>query len=191
MAIYSFRCRSLLRGPLIAVYCLTVRAQVDLLSVREAESLVEQVPEVIAAKQEQRCPDLSTSFLSTATLMIQVRGGCPDANASSTLISNYMVNRRTGIVTEGDDPKLITTTEMDRLRTVLLKRAHERGISAAEAGSLATVDSKSRARSHDQEESFSVTQVGRAQRGEMLFAVEHHLPGRHMVASAWFTVNAV
>src|SRR5437870_4678027 len=82
-------------------------AQLDLLTFREAESLVERVPTVIAAREQGACPLLSGYYESEPEeVSFQVRSGCGDTGGQ--LIENYTVNRRTGAVRLwGDNPTAV------------------------------------------------------------------------------------
>ena len=81
----------------------SARAQLDLLTLREAESLVELIPDVVSAQKKGECPDLSPMYEERAQQSFQVRRECgPEAG---TLIFHYTVNRRDGNVTLwGDNP---------------------------------------------------------------------------------------
>jgi hypothetical protein len=164
-------------------------AQLDLLSVREAESLVEEVPEFQAAKRQGRCPDFSVGYVDSVTLLIQVRGDCPDADTASTLISDYMVDRRTGIVSKGEASTPITSPAMERQRKELLQGVRTRSVSRNEAACLVLAAFKSKAHIHETTESFSVTQIGASEGHELQYSAQQHLLGRHAVTSGFFTVD--
>jgi hypothetical protein len=164
-------------------------AQLDLLTVQEAESLIELIPEVRSAQQEGRCPTFSVSYFAGSTVWVQVRGAYPDAQMESALISNYIVDRRTGVVTEGEATPTISTLEMERLRTELLARARSRGLSAAEASCLAIAALKSRAAGREPGDSFVAKQVGRQQGKQMQFSAQHHSPRQHAITSGLFSVE--
>lgn len=76
-------------------------AQLDLLTLREALSLVERVPEVSEAQKKRECPSASggSTLAGPDDAGIQVRRECGPNGGQ--LINNYLVNRRTGAVTVG------------------------------------------------------------------------------------------
>ena len=173
----------------VSLSCGGLRAQLDLLTTREAESLVELVPAVLAAKDSGRCPELSVSYVGPLKLRIQARGACPDPSTESTLVSNYMVDRSTGVVNEGDNPQSITTPEMEQLRKALLARARERVLSVGEARCLALTAYKSQLHLHEKDESFSVLRIGRYPGPELRFSTEQRLPTRRTMTGGLYTVD--
>ena len=92
-----------------------IKAQIDILTVREAESVVERVPDVVAATNKGECPLLSATYAGDEQVDFQVRRSC--GSNIGTLINNYTVNRRTGLVKLwGDDHKQSPTSLDGRLQ---------------------------------------------------------------------------
>jgi hypothetical protein len=166
-------------------------AQLNLLTVQEAESLVEFVPDVRVARSGGRCPAFSVGFADDFRLVVQVRGACPDPESESTLISNYSVDLRTGVITEGDNSAPISTPEIRQRRTSLLKIAHSRSLSESEAACLVLATLKGEHSIRDTSSSLSVTQVGGADGQQLHFAGLHRLTDLHVIASGFYTVDLV
>lgn len=113
-----------------------LEAQLDLLTLREAESLVERIPEVVAAEKSGGCPSASPGYWSAEELAFQVRFSC--GPNSGMLLNDYNVDRRTGEVTLfGDDPRPVASPEGKALADRLVRQARARALSGAEAGCLA------------------------------------------------------
>ena len=120
----------------------SLQSQVTLLTLRESESLVELVPEVLKAKQNRDCPELLPNYESSDQLAFQVRNSC--GTNSGMLIGNYQVNRRTGLVTLwGDEPQPVASAEGQLLAAQLVAQARRRIISTEEARCLAAEGARS------------------------------------------------
>jgi len=87
---------------LVGLQAACLKAQLDQLTLREAESIVERVPRVAEAQKKGECPQSSAAYPGGHEVAFQVRGSC--GPASGMLIDTYTVNRRTGVVTVGEDP---------------------------------------------------------------------------------------
>ena len=123
------------------------------------------------------------------TLLVQARGTCPDPDTASTLISDYLVDRKTGIIHKGEASTPISTPEMERLRKELLPVVRARSISRNEASCLVLAAFKSKTQIHENTESFAATQIGAAREHEVQYSAQQLLPSRHAVASGLFTVD--
>src|SRR5258708_34834662 len=112
-------------------------AQLDLMTFREAESIVERVPDVVAARKEGRSTLLSGAYDGEADeVSFWVRGGCGPTRGQ--LIENYKVNRWTGTVTLwGDNPLPVADEEGKLFAERLMLQVHSRILSADEAKCLA------------------------------------------------------
>lgn len=128
------RCFPLL---LTGVLCVgSVQAQLDWLTLRESGSLVERIPDVVAAQKKGECPNFSPGYDEPGKLMFQVRRECgPEAG---TLIDNYSVDRKTGkVVLWGDNPQPVADNQGTVLAAQLAREARKRILSASEAQCLA------------------------------------------------------
>jgi hypothetical protein len=78
-----------------------LHAQLNFLTVREAASIVERVPDVAEAQKKGECPSISggVDLAGHDEMGFQVRRQC--GPYAGQLIDNYMVDRRTGKVAEG------------------------------------------------------------------------------------------
>jgi hypothetical protein len=118
---------------LIASVC---RGQVDLLTVQEASVLVAEIPQVAAATAAGECPSASAQLWDEGKFLIQVRTQCGPRLSESNLISNYMVDRWTSLVTVGESTDEVRSAAMDAKRDGLLKAARARLLSETEAACL-------------------------------------------------------
>lgn len=111
-------------------------AQLNLLTLSEAETLAERIPAVAAAERNGECPTLSPSYDGRDSVWFQVRLQCgPNAGQ---LLGNYNVNRRTGATTTwGDNPRPVDDAEGRRFASELIKTARQRILSPVEAQCLA------------------------------------------------------
>lgn len=167
-------------------------AQIDILTTREALRILDKVPAVSQARTQGECPSYSVVYESPALLLVQVRGACFRADfLGSTLIDNYVVNRKTGAIVTGlevdSSSRRISTPTIDAIQKELLRIARSRTLSAGEAKCLAFEAIRS-FKATEPATSFSVSQI-REGPGEFQFAVKHHLPGNQGVAVRFVTVN--
>jgi len=123
--------------PLLALFWPSgLLAQLDLLTVREAASLLERVPAVAAATKEGECPSLSMIYGEEDTLDFQVRSNC--GTTGGQLINNYTVNRRSGMVTSwGDNPLPVADRQGKEFARQLVLKAQQRVLSNREARCVA------------------------------------------------------
>jgi hypothetical protein len=115
-----------------------LQAQLNLLTLRESESLVEQVPDVAAAQKKGECPSLSTTYegVEGEDVTFQVRREC--GPASGQLVYNYTVNRRTGDVTLlGDNPQHVLNPAGKEYADNLIRQARQRTLSVREGQCVA------------------------------------------------------
>jgi hypothetical protein len=161
-------------------------AQLDVLTPQEADSLVEQAPEVARALRRGYCPSFSSSYLDSLKLLVQVRVQCSGATAGQ-LLGNYLVDRSTGTVSVAGTP--ITSPKMKRMQALLVSRARDRRLSPTEAGCLALAAYKGRLGTLERDEPISVKQLGQAILSEIRFSVERHVHSPPMVVGGVFTVD--
>jgi hypothetical protein len=129
----SLRCLALL-----FVVCSSDRsdAQLNVLTLREAESLIEVVPDVVASRQREECPNISPGYTEGIELDFHVRTTC--GTGSGMLIGAYTVNRLTGAVrTWGDNSQSVADNQGSVIAAQLVKGARERILSASEAQCMA------------------------------------------------------
>jgi hypothetical protein len=113
-----------------------VRAQLNLLTPREAISIAEKIPAVKAARKEGCCPLFSYTYSGSEKLDFQVRCGC--GPRGDMLVNNYTVNRRTGETTSwGDFPKPVLDSEGEAFAKQIVAQAQKRILSLDEARCLA------------------------------------------------------
>jgi len=146
-------------------------AQVDLLTLRDSESIVERVPAVAAARRQGECPQLSGTYLEADDLLIQARRGCgPDGG---TLINNYSVNRRTGAVTlSGDNPLRVSDRAGEAFARQLVAQARTRVLSNDEARCVALEAAKALPGWGDADAAVSVEMLGKVERGQLHFSAK-------------------
>jgi hypothetical protein len=165
-------------------------AQLNVLTLREAESLVERVPDVVGAQKNGECPNLSPSYDAPGELAFQVRSTC--GPGSGMLIGNYTVNRRTGAVTLwGDDPKPVADAEGEVLAKQLIAQAWQRILSAEEARCLALAAARSLPGWSETDANVSVKPFGKANRFEstMQFTATRSSSARPAQSGRMLTVN--
>ena len=120
----------------LAASTAVIHAQLDLLTIRESESLVEHVPAVADGIAQGGCPTLSPTYGDQDRLGVQVRFAC--GAKAGQLLSNYVVNRRTGALTSGLDEDLShIVPETAAFAAALVARAIQRKLSPAESTCLA------------------------------------------------------
>src|SRR2546423_5409860 len=101
-----------------------LHAQLDLLTLSEAERIVEKIPAVVDAQRKGECPDLSASYQGEH-LWFGVRSSC--GPSAGMLIDRYDLNRRTGEVTLwGDDPRPVADVVGKELASRLVRQAQRR-----------------------------------------------------------------
>lgn len=90
------------------------------LSLKDAELLVLNTPDVIKAKRIHHCPKAEYLFGDENTAAFQVRNVCP--SNGSGLIGNYSVDLRTGFVRYDLEGRRIDSERLRKLRHQLLSR---------------------------------------------------------------------
>lgn len=124
-------------GLLLAV-CWVSRseAQLNVLTLREAESLIELVPDVVASQQRGECPNISPGYTEGMEVDFRVRTTC--GTGSGMLIGAYTVNRWTGAVrTWGDNSQSVADNRGSVVAAQLAQQARKRILSPSEAQCLA------------------------------------------------------
>jgi len=111
-------------------------AQLNVLTLREAESLVELIPDVVTSQQRAECPNVSPGYAEGTELEFRVRTTC--GSGSGMLIGAYTVNRWTGAIkTWGDNPQPVGDNQGSALAAQLVQQARKRILSTSEAQCLA------------------------------------------------------
>ncbi len=178
---------------LVVSLCLAANAvaQLNVLTTREAEQLLDLVPAVAESKARGGCPSYSITDETAIDFSIQVREACPPAGVASNLLANYVINRKTGAVAEGLDTESlgprIATPEINLLTSDLVRRARARVLNAKEAECLLLEAARSGV--SESTGSFSATKLNET-RGEWRFSVEHRIPNTPGVAVKFFTVRS-
>lgn len=132
--------------------------QLNLLTVREAESLIERIPAVLIAERNGGCPESSPMDWGEDRWWFRVREAC--GPRSGMLIGNYLVNRRTGTVTTtGDHAESLVTLELSALSTELARQARARALTDQEAACLARQAARALPGWSDNDAQISVTKV--------------------------------
>jgi hypothetical protein len=150
-----------------------LRAELNLLTLREAESLVEKVREVAVSQERGECPQFSATYGDADQLMIQVRRSC--GPTGGTLINNYEVNRRTGVVTQwGDNAPPITEPPVKSFAGQLMLRAQRRALSDDEARCVALEAAKALPDWGGGDAVVTVQPFGKAEGAEVSFNANHH-----------------
>lgn len=179
---------------LVILLCLAAansRAQLNVLTAREAERILDRVPAVAESRARGGCPSYSITDAAAIDLSIQVTEACPPASFASNLLDNYVISRKTGTVAEGLDvesvgPRIVTP-EIDSLTSDLIRRARGRALTAKEAECL--VLEAARSISSESAGSFSATKLSET-RAEWRFSVERRIPNAPGVAVKVFNVRA-
>jgi hypothetical protein len=113
----------------------SANGQMDLLTLRESEAIVERVPEVAAAREAGECPTLAPDFAPSDRYSLQVRRACEPA--SGQMIDSYSVDRRSGAVNAEGDGRQIRDPRVEALARELVGEARARILSLGEARCLA------------------------------------------------------
>jgi len=179
---------------LVILLCLAAansKAQLNILTAREAERILDRVPAVEESRARGGCPSYSIADAVATNFSIQVREACLPAGFASNLLDNYVISRKTGAVAEGLDAESvgprIVTPEIDSLMSDLIRRARERALTAKEAECL--VLEAARSTSSESAGSLSATKL-RETRAEWRFSVERRIPNAPGVAVKFFSVRA-
>ncbi len=170
------------------VFCEPVWAQLDLLTLREAEAIVEKIPEIATARLKGQCPQLSATYSGAVELSIQARVGC--GPTGGMLINNYTVDRRTGTVaTWGDNPKPVLNPDGELLARQLVQQARARILSLDESRCLALRAAKSLPGWSDNGSVVSVRPFGRNGRIEVQFTAEQRSTAHAEETGRLLTIN--
>ena len=165
-------------------------AQLRLLTVREAEFLVEHVPDVLNAYRNGECPTSSTSFDGQEVVNFQVRISC--GPNSGQLLDNFAVNRRTGSVTPwSDDPIPISDAQLRMITARLISEARKRSLSVSQAKCLAAEASRALPGWSGAGDSVVLKQLGNANRfeGTIEFTATRVSPIRPVSSRRLLTVD--
>ena len=139
-------------------FCVSLNAQLDRLTLREAEAIAERLPEVEEAHSRGECPTFSTTSEEPDRLSFQVRVGCgPDGGQ---MIGSYTLDRRTGAVTSFDQPSIVRSSEGDALAKRLVGQARARVLSDGEARCLALEAARGFPGAGEKDSKVSVRGVG-------------------------------
>jgi hypothetical protein len=110
-------------------------AQLDILTPRDAVQIVARVPDVADARQRGLCPRFDAVYGYATDVGVQVRSGC--GPTAGQLIDNYVVDLRSGVVTELNSKVPVRNPEGDALAGAMLKTAAASILSPEEARCLA------------------------------------------------------
>jgi hypothetical protein len=182
---------------LVGYLCLTAAnslAQMNVLTIREAEQILDLVPAVADSIAQGRCPSYDVFDESPIWLSIQVRETCPRPGFVSNLLGSYVINRRTGAVASGLDADdrtgpWISTPKLTTLTNDLLRRARARVLNAKEAECLALEAARSEMGASEPTGTYSASKLAEG-RGEFRFRVEQHLANKPAVAVKLFTIRS-
>jgi hypothetical protein len=170
------------------VWAAPLYAQLDLLTVREAESIIERIPGVVEAKERGQCPQSSATYQEMAHFSFQVRSSC--GSSGGMLIGNYDLNRRTGAVTLwGDNPLPVADVAGKELAASLVRQAQGRILSTNEARCLALEAARALPGWSADDSSVTVKPFGKAERGAMRFTAQHSIGARPATSGRMLTVN--
>jgi len=175
---------------LFVLSAICLEAQLNLLTLREAESLVERIPDVVGAQKNGECPNLSPNYDVPEEFAFQVRSTC--GSGSGMLIGNYTVNRQTGAVTLwGDDPQPVADAEGEVLAKQLVAQARQRILSTEEARCLALEAARSLTGWSGTDANVSVKPFGKVNRFEstMRFTATRSSSARPAQSGRLLTVN--
>jgi hypothetical protein len=162
-------------------------AQLDLLTLREAESIVERVPAVVDSKKAAACPQLSATF-QDEHIWFQARSSC--GPTGGMLIGNYDLNRRTGDVTLwGDNPLPVADAAGKDLASRLARQAQGRILSASEAQCLVLEAARALPGWSATGSSVTVKPSGKIEHGLMRFTAQHSSPSHPATSGRTLTVN--
>jgi hypothetical protein len=177
-----------IKGVLFAVmWAGPLCAQLDLLTLREAESIVERVPAVVDAKKAAACPQLSATFQDDH-IWFQVRSSC--GPTGGMLIGNYDLNRRTGdVALWGDNPLPVADAAGKDLASRLARQAQGRILSASEAKCLALEAARALPGWSGTGSSVTVKPFGKIEHGAMRFTAQHSSPPHPATSGRMLTVN--
>lgn len=168
-------------------------AQMNVLTTREAERILDLVPAIAESNARGRCPSYDVFDESPIWLSIQVREACPSPGFASNLLGNYVINRTTGAVAQGLDadslgPR-ISTPEITSRTNDLVGRARARVLNAKEGECLALEAARSEIGVSEPAGIFSASKLTEA-RGEFRFSVEHRIPKTPAAAVRLFTIRS-
>lgn len=163
-----------------------LQAQLNVLTLRESESILERVPDIAAAQKKGLCPIFSPAYDTPAELAFQVRSSC--GADRGMLVDNYVVNRRTGDVTSWeDDRKPLASTFAKQL----IAKARQRIVSAGEAKCLALEAAKGLSSWNEPDAIVSVAAFGKVNtfEGAMQFTASRSSRTRPTETGRMLTVD--
>ncbi len=173
---------------LVGLQATCLEAQLDQLTLREAESIVEKVPRVAEAQNKGECPQSSAVYQGGYEVALQVRGSC--GPESGMLIDTYTVNRRTGVVTVGEDPPQRVASQAGEVYAAqLISHAKGRILKPSEAKCLALAAARSVPGWSGVDGQISVEPLYRPAAGEITFTAERLSSSRPAQGGRMLTVN--
>lgn len=176
----------------IALLCVAFAAsgeQLDLLTSYDVQLIVEAVPEVVAAQANGKCPGFSITRWGDDKLWVQARGRCFDGSSQSTLINNYVVDRRNGVVFLGEGETPLRSESLHRRQSEVIAAARRRVLSNEEARCLAKKAMESLARVRETGDSFELQMTVSANEEKAVFSGVHRLPSVRVTTSTTVTVD--
>jgi len=163
-------------------------AQLTLLTMRDAESLVQTIPEVVTAQEHGECPQFSVSYEGADQFLIQARRSC--GATGGMLINNYVVDRRQSTVWQmADKPVPISDPAVESLGKELALRAHRRILSDTEARCLAAEAARALPGWGGGETAITVEPFGAAEGSEVRFNATHRWLSRPFDSVRLLTVD--
>jgi len=170
------------------VFDALLSGQIALLTIREAESIVERVSSVEVARRSGLCPSLSAGITSPDEVVVQVRRGC--GSDAGTLLNNYTVNRRTGTISPStEDGKPVLNPESRDFARHLIEEAHSRVLSNSEAACVALEAAKGLPGWSRPEANVAVELIRQVAPDQVLFAAVNQQVGGPVQTSRFVTVD--
>jgi hypothetical protein len=162
--------------------------QIALLTIREAESIVEKVSSVEVARRSGLCPSLSTGLTSPNEVVVQVRRGC--GSDAGTLLNNYTVDRRTGTISpSNEDGGPVLNSESRDFARHLVEEAHSRVLSNSEAACVALEAAKGLPGWSRPEANVTVGLIRQVAPDQVLFTAVNQQVGGPIQTSRFVTVD--
>ena len=151
-----------------------VSGQTDYLTVREAESIVSQIPIIRAAEVAGLCPIFSSAYDGGPDeVSFRARYGCGPSKGE--LIADYRVRRSDGtVVSWGDNPELISDPGMRKYAERLVLRARKGALTVEEARCLAVEAAKSLPGWNGEGSKVSVDALDTVGGGQWRFTAHYH-----------------
>jgi len=159
----------------------------DLLTVREAESIIDMIPEVASARRSGECPQYSVTFVEANKLWIQVRSGC--GSGAGELIDNYTVDRVTGVAMTSVTRSTRVLDAAGRAYAArVAEQAHTRRLSPEDARCLANLALREDF-SGQEDPDATVEVLGKEEFGRLRFTAVSHFPAQPVQIARTLSVD--